>query len=305
MCKRSPQQTLAGMKSNPFSWLHLAAAAFGLSVSAWAAEPLVTKPGLTGTDWLARHLEAPALRIIDARAGLSGYMQGHVPGAIYLNTETLRLSRGGVPAQLWPPKTLADIFGQLGLKNTDSVVVYSSSEEAFSHAAYVAFVLEYLGHSQVAVLDGGFEKWKQENRPLTTALPSTTPGKFRYQADPSLLANAGAVQKAVNNDTLVLDARKLQPYSSGHIPEARRLSIGDLIQTNGAPAWKPVGELEKQAREAGVKNGRPVITYCTSGREASQLWFTLRHVLGVTNARVYHGSWIDWTSKGLPKQTSD
>jgi 3-mercaptopyruvate sulfurtransferase SseA len=108
-----------------------------LTVALWsvaAAQPLLDKPSLVTTDWLAKHLNAPNLRIIDARASLRDYLQGHIPNAIYLNTETLRISQGGVPARLLPPERLAEIFGAIGIGNAHTVVVYSSAEDAFAHA---------------------------------------------------------------------------------------------------------------------------------------------------------------------------
>jgi thiosulfate/3-mercaptopyruvate sulfurtransferase len=102
--------------------------------------------------------------VIDARASLVPYVQGHLPGAIYVNTETFRFSEGGVPARLLLPELLAEMLGKMGIGNEHTVAVYCSDEDSFSHAAYVAYLLEWLGHRAIGVVDGGFEKWEREER---------------------------------------------------------------------------------------------------------------------------------------------
>jgi thiosulfate/3-mercaptopyruvate sulfurtransferase len=88
----------------------------------------------------------------------------HIPGAVHLNTETVRFSKGGIPARLFFPARIANIIGGLGIGNDHTVVIYSSGEEAFAHAAYVAYLLEWIGRSALGGLDGGFEKWKKAAR---------------------------------------------------------------------------------------------------------------------------------------------
>jgi len=264
--------------------LQALALAVGCLCAAAGEGPLILQPGLVSTEWLGQNLLSPSPRIIDARAGLAPYLQGHVPGAIYLNTETLRLSRGGVPGQMWPPKDLARIFGDLGVGNGHSVVVYSSADEGFTHATYIAFLLEYLGHPQVAVLDGGFDRWKQEGRPLTTEFPSTRPQKLAFKVNSSLAVDAQKAQQlGQTKQAVLLDARRPQQFAAGHIPQAHNCFSMTVVQTNAAPGWKPAGELQSLVREAGVDGTKPVVAYCNSGREASQVWFTLRHVLGMSS----------------------
>jgi thiosulfate/3-mercaptopyruvate sulfurtransferase len=294
------------MKANVFpGWLPLVCATLITATLPAADAPLVAKPSLVSAEWLAQNLKAPSLRIIDARAGLAPYLQSHVPGAVYLNTETLRYSRGGLPGQMLPAKDLARLFGELGIGNRQSVVVYSSTDEGFTHATYIAFLLEYLGHPQVAVLDGGFERWKQENRPVTTEFPSVPPQKFAAKANPAMMVDARRMrQLSESKEAVLLDARKPQQFAAGHIPQAANCYSMTMIQTNAATSWRPATELQKMLADAGANGEKPVVAYCNSGREASQLWFTLRHVLGQTNVTVYPGSWIDWSAQKLPKETN-
>jgi thiosulfate/3-mercaptopyruvate sulfurtransferase len=277
-----------------------------LTILFWAvasAQPLLDKPSLVTTDWLAKHLNAPNLRIIDARASLRDYLQGHIPNAIYLNTETLRISQGGVPARLLPPERLAEIFGAIGIGNAHTVVVYSSAEDAFAHATYIAFVLELLGHRAIGVLDGGFEKWQAEGRPVSREFPKVTPTHFVARVNPSLRADWLTVWRAVQKGgAQLLDARDPKTFALGHIPSARSAFLRENLQGERVLTWRDKEALMARLKALGIDPTKPVITYCTSGREASQLWFTLRHVLNIPQVAVYDGSWIDWTARKMPKE---
>ncbi len=270
--------------------------------AAVSAQPLLERPQLVSTEWLAKRLNDPRLRIIDARASLSDYLAGHIPNAVYLNTETLRLSRGGVPARLLPPERLAEIFGLLGIGNHHTVVVYSSAADAFAHATYVAFVLEMLGHRAIGVLDGGWEKWTADGLPVARQFPQFLPTRFVPKVNPSLRADWLQVWRGIQTKAVqILDARSPQAYQQGHLPTAKNFFLRDNLQPEKAFTWRSKEELLTQLKALGIDLQKPIITYCNSGREASQLWFTLRHVLGLNQVAVYDGSWIDWTSRQLPK----
>jgi thiosulfate/3-mercaptopyruvate sulfurtransferase len=243
------------------------------------------------------------LRIIDARASLRDYLQGHIPNAIYLNTETLRISQGGVPARLLPPERLAEIFGAIGIGNAHTVVVYSSAEDAFAHATYIAFVLELLGHRAIGVLDGGFEKWQAEGRPVSREFPKVTPTHFVAMVNPSLRADWLTVWRAVQKgEAQLLDARDPKTFALGHIPSARNAFLRENLQGERVLTWRDKEALMARLKALGIEPTKPIVTYCTSGREASQLWFTLRHVLNIPQVAVYDGSWIDWTARKMPKE---
>jgi thiosulfate/3-mercaptopyruvate sulfurtransferase len=269
------------------------------------SEPLIAGPGLVTTDWLAASLGNAGLRIIDARGSLGPYLQGHVPGAVFLHTESLRLSTGGIPGKLLPPDELAVIFGRVGVSNDTPVVVYSAAEDAFAAAAYIATVLEYLGHKQVAVLDGGFDKWQQEARNVSKDFPSVPQGRFAPAIHQEMMVTAEGISKsAQSSSVIVLDARPPQQHAAGHIPKSANLPLRDLLTSSTVPTWKSVEEIRQRAAKAGVTATTPVIAYCNSGREASQLAFTLRHVLGLKDVSVYDGSMIDWSARKLPKEVT-
>ncbi len=266
------------------------------------AQAQLEKPQLVSTEWLASRLNDPNLRIIDARGALPAYLQEHLPNAIFLSTETLRFSRGGIPGQLLPPERLAEIFGAMGIGAENEVVVYSSAEDAFSAATYTALALISIGHTRVGVLNGGFEKWKAENRPLTSKIPTLEPQTLVAQPNPEIFRTLEWLQKYLNSPEPVqlLDARSPQQYQAGHIPTAQNLFLRDMLRTEGGVSvWRSPDEIREKLKQLGVDTGRPLITYCNSGREASQLWFTLRYLLGI-EVQTYDGSWVEWSAKGLP-----
>lgn len=260
------------------------------------------KPQLVSTDWLASRLNDPNLRIIDARGALPTYLQEHLPNAIFLSTETLRVSRGGIPGQLLPPERLAEIFGAMGIGSENEVVIYSSTEDAFSAATYTALALIAIGHTRVGVLNGGFEKWKAENRPLTNKIPTLEPKTLPAQPNMEIFRTLDWLQKYLESPepVQVLDARSPQQYQSGHIPTAQNLFLREMLRTEGGVSvWRSPDEIRQKLQQLGVDTGRPLVTYCNSGREASQLWFTLRYLLGI-EVQTYDGSWVEWSAKGLP-----
>ncbi|OYT69313.1 MAG: hypothetical protein CFK48_08595 [Armatimonadetes bacterium CP1_7O] len=273
-----------------------------LSVTLGLAQSRLEKPQLVSTDWLAQRLNDANLRIIDARGALVAYLQEHLPNAIFLNTETLRISRGGIPGQLLPPDRLAEIFGAMGIGAENEVVVYSSTEDAFSAATYTALALIAIGHTRVAVLDGGFEKWKAEGRPLTRAIPLLTPQNLPVQPNAEIFRTLETLQKDLESPEPVqlLDARAPQQYQAGHIPTAQNLFLREMLRPEGnSSIWRDPAEIRERLKQLGVDDQRPLVVYCNSGREASQLWFTLRYVLGIS-VQIYDGSWVEWSAKGLP-----
>jgi thiosulfate/3-mercaptopyruvate sulfurtransferase len=276
----------------------------GLTLAALNAQTRIEQPQLISTAQLAQRLNDPNLRIIDARGTLATYLQEHLPNALFLSTETLRITRGGIPGQMLPPERLAEIFGAMGIGADSEVVVYSSAEDAFSAATYTALALMAIGHTRVAVLNGGFEKWKAENRPLTRAIPRFEPQMRTAQPNPDLFHTLEWLQKYLDSPEPVqlLDARAPQAYQAGHIPTAQNLFLRELLRSEGGySVWRSPDEIRDKVRHLGIDPARPLVVYCNSGREASQVWFTLRALLGI-EAQVYDGSWVEWSAHGLPSE---
>jgi thiosulfate/3-mercaptopyruvate sulfurtransferase len=192
----------------------------------------------------------------------------------------------------------------MGIGAENEVVVYSSAEDAFSAATYTALALLAIGHTRVAVLDGGFEKWKVENRPLSRAIPRFEPQTRTAQPNPELFRTLEWLQKYLESPepVQVLDARAPQQYQAGHIPTAQNLFLREMLRSEGGySVWRSPDEIRERVRHLGIDPARPLVVYCNSGREASQVWFTLRALLGI-EAQVYDGSWVEWSAHGLPSE---
>ena len=116
--------------------------------------------------------------LIDVRTDVFAYLSGHLPGAEYLNTETIRASRGGIPTQLLEPEAYAALFSRLGVRMDQPVVIYSAGETHNIDATFLAWLLAGFGHPAVYVLDGGYFKWQLEQRPIARKYPRIPESRF-------------------------------------------------------------------------------------------------------------------------------
>ena len=275
---------------------------------------------LTATDWLAQHLDDPALRVVDIRgyvkkkdlgngrqeAEYTGardeYEGSHIPGAVYVDwTSDITDPEAPVPAQLAPPERFAALMGALGITNDTHVVVYDHAGSQF--ATRLWWALTYYGHDRVSVLDGGWNKWTAEGRPTTSEIPAPETATFTPRPRPEWRVTAEEVLAAgQNGDALILDARDAGQYTGavtrgsgrpGHIPGAAHLHADTLFEEGGN--FRSKEDLEQKLREAGVPEDRdePVLAYCNGGVAATVPLFAM-HRLGYKNIANYDGSWNEW-----------
>ena len=170
------------------------------------------------THWLASHLKDEGLSIVDTQPNVHDYIAEHIPGAVYFNDSTLRVPRGGLPAQYIPEQAMEMLFRRIGLDNDKPVVVYTG-KVAFSSAGsgleqtMVAYTLARFGHNNVLVLDGGLDKWKAQSRPLSQEFPKVQEGGFRASVRPEYFIDMQQVKKMKDMDNVVLlDARPEKFY---------------------------------------------------------------------------------------------
>jgi thiosulfate/3-mercaptopyruvate sulfurtransferase len=264
---------------------------------------------LIETAELAEVLNHPSLRIVDLRSSLDDYLKGHIPNAVYLHFENLRVSRNGIPGQLPEKISLEKIMGDyLGISNDMWVVLYS--EKSNPNATYLLWALDYLGHKKVGILNGGWEKWTGEKLPQTQIYPLLSPKKFfgRIKGE-SLAGKKWVVDRLSVQKGVILDARSPRQYSGeegeeirrGHIPGARNIFWETTLEGDEIKVWKKKEDLERLFTDVGITENEEGIVYCRTGREASHLFFTLKYVLGYPNIRLYRGSWVEWSAdRSLP-----
>ena len=258
---------------------------------------------LVSTEWLAFNLDVPTVKIIDTREDGPMYSTSHIPGALYLNVENIRTTVEGVHSMLAPADQLAATFGRLGIRKKDTVVVY---DDRLRDATYVALALERVGHESYAVLHGGFKKWVEEGRAVTSEIPKPTPVKYKpVRGADRFTVDIDTVKSTLGDGkTIILDTRPREYYlgersdeaRAGHIPGAvNRPYSEDLVAGKGL--WKRKEILMEDYRSLGIEKESPIIVHCRTGHQASQTYFLLKHLLGIRDVKWVAGSWTAWAAR--------
>jgi thiosulfate/3-mercaptopyruvate sulfurtransferase len=273
---------------------------------------------LVETDWLASHLNATNLRIVDMRGYVktetqpdgcqtaqylgarSEYEAGHILGAVYIDwtTDIVDLN-DPVPAQVAPPEKMTSVLGGMGIGDDTLVIVYDN-HPASQFATRLWWALCYYGHEKVRVLNGGIKKWTAEGRPLTTDVPDIPPASFTPKVNPDLRATAEEVLEHLNDpDTKIIDARDEGQYTGairrgprgGHIPGAIHLPREAFFAPDGT--FRNEQEISGIIKEAGIDPGQRNVAYCNGGVAATSVLFALS-MLGYPSLINYDGSWNEW-----------
>jgi thiosulfate/3-mercaptopyruvate sulfurtransferase len=287
--------------------LALTACAAGGRPSGVAPMAPAALPRLVSTEELARWQHDRQVVVLDVRTDVFTYLKGHLPGAEYLNTETLRASEGGVPTRLLSGEAYVALFSRLGIRFDAPVVIYSAGETHNIDATFLAFLLAGFGHPQVYVLNGGYFKWLLEQRPVVQRYPRIPPSRFPSRPFRPEAASLEDVQRAMRDPAaILLDARPPEQYTGeagaqmrrGHIPGAiDHYWQDDLMQAGFGHVWKGIEELKGSYAVQGITPDKDIIAYCNSTTEASHVHFTLRNLLGYRRVRVYVGSWTEWAER--------
>lgn len=289
---------------------------------AWllAASPTAAQaPRLIGTDALANWLagsEAPVgvpagsiPVVVDVRQAWTSYLQNHLPGAVWLNVETLRAQQGELPFQLLPAEHYAALFSRLGVSPVTPVVVYSAGDQADIDATFVVWLLASAGAQHVHLLDGGYAKWELEGRPLTQRYPRPRPPRIRFRPKafrPPVARLEDVLGAVGGSGTLLVDARPSDQFSGvagaqlrrGHIPGAiNHPWKEDLEKPDLALVWMSPEALRAAYVARGITPDRDIILYCNSGTEASHVYFALTYLLGYPRVRIFVGSWTQWAER--------
>ena len=266
---------------------------------------------LVGTDWLADRLRDPRLRVVDGSMYLPGsgrdaaaeYAEAHVPGAVFFDVEASSDSGSPLPHMLPSAAEFADRMSTLGLSDADDVVVYDGSGANLS-AARVWWMFRLFGHQRVAVLDGGFRKWRREGRPVERGVVVRPRGSFTARLPaPGAVRSLDQVREVVASGVeQIVDMRSAGRFAAtqpeprpglrgGHIPGSLNLPYDQLVGEDGT--LLPPEALRRRIEAAGIIPGRPLIVTCGSGVSACALIHAL-HLLGHDDAALYDGAWAEW-----------
>ncbi|WP_216829200.1 sulfurtransferase [Alkalihalobacterium elongatum] len=260
-------------------------------------------------EWLLNHLEDPNVQIIDCRfqlgapqQGFNNYLEDHIPGAFYFDLEKDLSGEVKKHGGRHPFPKVAELvakFSTAGIDEKVTVVAYDDQGGPFASRFW--WLLNYLGHSNVYVLNGSYSQWKEKGYAVTDKLPQVTPRNFLLNVKAHLLIDRNELIKKVksgNEDYILLDSREEKRYLgleepidkiAGHIPTARHLFWKDSLNSNNQ--WKTVEE--QRSRFGKLDKAKEVIVYCGSGVTACPNVLTLKEA-EFPNVRLYLGSWSDW-----------
>lgn len=279
-----------------------------------APDPLVT------TEWLAEHLRDPRLRVVDMRGFVTSrpiapgveeatyrgarqeYLEGHIPGAVYLDwTEDIVDPDDPVPAQIAPADRFAEVMASQGIGDETQVVAVDHSGGQF--ATRLWWALTYYGHDAVSVLDGGWNRWVEEGRAIEKGPVQVEPATFTTRPRSSWRVQAEDIKALLGRDEAqIVDARGPDQYQGtrrrgprgGHIPGALNLPREIFFDEGGG--FLPLSEIGQRVAAAGLSPAKPVVAYCNGGVAATVVLFNL-HRLGYPRLSNYDGSWNEWGSR--------
>ena len=277
-----------------------------LAVAAVAAA--ASRPDmLVSTDWLAAHQTDAKVVILHVSPSRAVYDAGHIAGARFVSLSALAVTRDGIPNELAPAADLQKALEAAGVSDDSRVILYSDTSVLPATRAY--FTLDYLGHGDhAALLDGGLEKWRREGRMLSKDAPVAAIGHLTPHPKPELVVPidsvkqmAGEASSSKSKSEVLLDVRSAADFKGekgSHIPGALNAAWMENQASPENQTLKPDAELRKLYEALGITPDKRVVTYCNSGMQATQSYFTLKY-LGY-DVRLYDGSMSEWTAKGAP-----
>jgi thiosulfate/3-mercaptopyruvate sulfurtransferase len=252
---------------------------------------------LVGAEWVAARLESNEIVVVDPRRPMK-YLSGHLRGAINLPI----YKAFGTDGKLLVAGALADFIGSMGLGDTVTPVLYDSPEG--QNAAMLAWVLEYLGRTDVLVLDSFFENWQERGLEVRYRPVTARPVAFTAHENPAIRASIADVRE--RGALKLVDLRSREEFNGeramgedtpGHIPGAFNLEWREFANPP-ARILAPAAKIVQMLSEVGIGRGDRVVTYCRSGPRAALGYLALKQ-LGY-DVRLFDGSYAEWSRHGLP-----
>jgi len=267
---------------------------------------------LVSTVWLAEHLDAPDVRIVDAtwflpnsdRNARVEFEDCHIPGSVFFDINEIADAASELPHMLPSPEKFSRKVQNLGLGDGSQIIVYDGNG-GFMAAARVWWTFRVFGHKDVAVLDGGLPKWLIEGRATDDIPPPPRKRHFTARTNTLLVRNVDQMIKNVESKReQVIDARSAERFAGadpeprptqkrGHIPGSICLPFNSFMDDNACFIMRSADEIKAALDEARVDLSKPIVTTCGSGVTASLLSLGL-YLIGHADAAVYDGSWAEW-----------
>ena len=265
---------------------------------------------LVSTEWLAKRLDAPDIRVVDGsfylpaqkRDPRSEFTNQHIPGAVFFDIDDIADSASPLPHMLPSADKFSARVRKLGLGDGNKIVVYDTTP--MTGACRVWWMFRAMGHKDVAVLDGGLPKWMAEGRTVTDDPTPPRERHFTARLDNTLVRALDDVKELLGNKReQVVDARAAARFRgempepraglrSGHMPGALNLPYNDLLDPKTS-TMLPADKLAARIAAAGIDPARKVTASCGSGVTACVVGLAL-YLTGAPEAAIYDGSWTEW-----------
>jgi thiosulfate/3-mercaptopyruvate sulfurtransferase len=271
---------------------------------------------IVSTDWLSTH--SAEVVILDIRSA-PDYAGGHIPGSINepfpnpFETKWVVSDFNGLWLQLPEKEDLFETIGDLGITKHSLVVIVTDPNPApeppfygLANGTRVADTLIYAGVKNVAILDGGYSKWVNENRPVESGPVTPTAVTYQGTTNDEMFVSIDYVRRHIHS-AVIIDARDAEVYfgvaiepfapKEGHIPNARSLLTPWIwkLDPDGTYTYKDTEILSAMASGViGRHKDKEIIVYCGVGGYASSWWFVLTQVLGYNKVRIFDGSAQEW-----------
>ena len=261
---------------------------------------------LVTTQWLVNNLGQPDIAIVDCSAFMPAdgrdpaaeFREAHIPGARFLDINAVSDHSNPAPHMLPSAAEFGQAMAELGVGRDDRIIVYDNSP--LRTAARGWFMFRHFGAERVAILDGGFQKWRSEGRPVESGEPTPRQARFDAHAREGEVVPKEAILAGPGMP--LLDARGKARFegtepdprpnvSPGHIPGARNLPFASLYREDGT--LKSDEELRATFEQLKIDPQEPFIASCGSGVTANSLIFAA-HRLGGRHGKLYDGSWSEW-----------
>jgi len=265
----------------------------------------MTHPLLIDTETLQNQLGQPGVVIVDVRGKAAYEFGGHIPGAVHTTWHDYSDPKAVAKGLLDPDmKLMESKMRALGINHDSQIVIYSNPFDNWGDEGRMFWMLEYLGHKNLRILDGGWVKWVEERRPFDHGRVTPRPGNFTVQVVDRVAVTKDELKGIVRQphpDTLIVDARSLEEYlgkdmtgipRAGHIPSAIHVAWNGFLNKNATV--KDLAVIQSSLDDKGLEPNQNVICYCTGGVRSSWLYFILK-LAGYQNVRNYPGSWWEWS----------
>ncbi len=263
---------------------------------------------LVSTEWVAAHLDDPAVRLVESNEDLLLYETGHIPGAVKLDWVTDL--NDPVERDYLQRDRFQQLLRSRGINQDTTIVLYGDRNNWW--ATYAFWVFRLFGLERLRLLDGGRLRWAEEGRPMTTAVPRHAAGTIVVgeRNDAAIRAFRDEVLAHLRRRGQLVDVRSPEEFRGerlhmpdypnegavrgGHIPGARSVPWARAVDP-GSHTFRPAPELrEIYLEEQGLKADEETIAYCRIGERSSHTWFALTYLLGFRRVKNYDGSWTEW-----------